>query len=120
MRPPIRAVTIISAVVVGGAGVVAVSTNNGSSTGAPGPPTLISIKRPVNMKWGRIKGATSYRMWRNGVVVKTVTALSACGSLNCRATMMIECNGNKTSRLNIQAQNSGGRSAMKPPVYRAC
>jgi hypothetical protein len=108
-KPRLAAVTILSAVVVGAGTVVAVSSDE---PGAPGAPVVYSLKRPVVLKWSKVTGATSYRIWKNGIVVKTVTGLTT--------TVMIECTGNLDTRLNIQAQNAAGRSALKPPVYRTC
>lgn len=106
----LAAVTILTATVVAATAVVVKTTSD--TTATPAAPTLVGLKRPVTMKWAKVPGATSYRIWRDGVVVRTVTGLSA--------TVFISCTGNTRHRLNVQAQNSSGKSAMKPPVWRTC
>ena len=106
----LAAVTILSATVVTASAVVVRTTSD--TAGVPSAPVLTGVKRPVTMRWTRVPGATSYRIWRDGVVVKTVTGLSA--------TVFISCVGNTRHRLNVQAQNSAGKSPLKPPVWRTC
>jgi hypothetical protein len=106
----LAAVTILTVSVVAATAVVVQTTSD--TTGAPAAPALVGLKRPVTMRWTRVPGATSYRIWRDGVVVKTVTGL--------QATVFISCTGNTPHRLNVQAQNSSGKSPMKTPVWRTC
>jgi len=106
----LAAVTILTATVVAVSAVVVKTTSD--TTGTPAAPALVGLKRPVTMRWTRVPGATSYRIWRDGVVIRTVTGLSA--------TVFISCTGNTPHRLNVQSQNSTGKSAMKPPRWVTC
>ena len=106
----LAAATILTVSVVAATAVVVQTTSD--TTGAPAAPALVGLKRPVAMRWSRVPGATSYRIWRDGVVIRTVTGLSA--------TVYISCTGDSLHRLNVQAQNASGRSAMKPPAWRTC
>jgi len=106
----LAAATILTASVVAATAVVVTTT--GDTSGTPAAPALVGLKRPVTMRWTRVPGATSYRIWRDGVVIRTVTGLSA--------TVFISCTGNTPHRLNVQSQNSTGKSAMKPPRWVTC
>jgi len=105
----LAAATILTASVVAATAVVVTTSD---TSGAPAAPTIANLQRPVVMRWTRVPGATSYRIWRDGVVIRTVTGLSA--------TVLISCTGDTLHRLNVQAQNASGRSAMKPPAWRTC
>ena len=106
----LAAATILTASVVAATAVVVTTTGDTQAT--PSAPATVTLQRPVVMRWTRVPGATSYRIWRDGVVIRTVTGLSA--------TVLISCTGDTLHRLNVQAQNGSGKSAMKPPVYRSC
>jgi len=105
----LAAATILTASQLAATAVVVTTSD---TSGTPAAPALVGLKRPVTMRWTRVPGATSYRIWRDGVVIRTVTGLSA--------TVLISCTGNTKHRLNVQAQNTGGRSAMKQPAWRSC
>ena len=106
----LAAATILTVSVVGVSAVVVRTT--GDTATVPGAPATVTLKRPVVLRWAKVTGATSYRIWRDGVVIRTVTGLSA--------TVYISCTGDSLHRLNVQAQNASGRSAMKPPAWRTC
>ena len=110
LRSRLADATILTVSVAAATDVVVQTT--GDTSGAPAAPALVGLQRPVTMRWTRVPGATSYRIWRDGVVIRTVTGL--------QATVLISCTGDSRHRLNVQAQNSSGKSAMKPPVYRSC
>ena len=110
MTSRLAAATILTVSVVAATAVVVKTTSDTQAT--PSAPALVTLKRPVTMKWAKVPGATSYRIWRDGVVVKTVTGLSA--------TVYISCTGNTPHRLNVQSQNSSGKSAMKSPRWVTC
>ena len=110
MTSRLAAVTILTVSVVAATAVVVRTT--GDTATVPGAPATVTLKRPVVLRWAKVTGATSYRIWRDGVVIRTVTGLSA--------TVLISCTGDTLHRLNVQAQNASGRSAMKPPAWRTC
>ena len=106
----VAAVTAIAGLLTTGAYVATHSSDTGAT--APDPPALVKLRRPVVLRWAKTAGATGYRIWVNGVVVKTTTSLTA--------TVMIPCSGHTASRLNVQAQNGAGRSPMHAPLWRIC
>ena len=110
MTSRLAAVTILTVSVVAATAVVVRTT--GDTATVPGAPATVTLKRPVVLRWAKVTGATSYRIWRDGVVIRTVTGLSA--------TVFITCTGNTPHRLNVQSQNSTGKSAMKPPRWVTC
>jgi hypothetical protein len=106
----IAALAAIAGLLTTGAYVATRSSDTAATT--PDPPALVKLRRPVVLRWAKTAGASSYRIWVNGVVVRTTTGLTA--------TVMIPCSGHTASRLNVQAQNGAGRSPMHAPLWRIC
>ena len=113
MTSRLAAATILAVSVATVTAVVVKTTGDTAAVQtAPSAPVIVGLKRPVTMRWTKVPGATSYRIWRDGVVIKTVTGLSA--------VVFVSCTGNTRHRLNVQAQNASGKSPMKTPMWRTC
>jgi len=81
---------------------------------APAP----TLTRPVTLRWHKVLRATAYQIFRNGVVVLTVTA-NPSALPSQAATVRIPCTGNTLSTLRVVARNSGGKSSpSKPSTWR--
>lgn len=113
------AVAALAAAVAGATAVIATHTNSTTDPTAPAAPTLTKLTRPVTMRWTKSKGATTYMVTRNGVVVATVAANPS--SLPTQSvTVKIPCTGNTLSTLRVVARNSGGKSAPSKPSSWRC
>jgi hypothetical protein len=86
---------------------VAVVATSSTDATVPSAPGGFTAKRTVVLKWSPVPSSAAYRVWVDGVVVKTVTGTTASVRLPC---------GHR-SRVNVQARNAVGVSAMKPPRY---
>ena len=111
-------VTVAAAATVA-IGAVFVVVRGPAEATAPAAPTLTKLTRPVTMRFTKSKGASSYLILRNGVVVLTVAANPS--SLPTQSvTVRIPCTGNTLSTLRVVARNSSGKSAPSKPSSWRC
>ena len=69
-----------------------------TTPGLPRQPSLV-LKRPVNLRWTRVQGATSYKVYRGTTLIANTTALTFVAR--------IPCNGNIPSTLRVRAVVNG-------------
>ena len=73
----------------------------------PSSPAVTALERPVTLRWAKMPYATSYRVYRNGALVKTVAAEPANGVVTQETMVLIPCTGDTLSVITLKEESTG-------------
>jgi len=94
----IAASAAVAGLLSAGAYVATHSSDTAATT--PGPPALVTLKRPVTLRWTQVPGSIRYRVYRDNVAVFATASLFA--------TVKIPCTGSRLSLLSVAAVDADG------------